>query len=589
MRRGRPASEGERRAARRRPGALVRAAAAGDTAEVRRLLAAGADVDGRTADGRTAVTAAALGDHVATARVLIDAGADVDLQDADRNNPLLVCGETGSVAMLREVLRATPDLTATNRFGGTALIPASDRGHVDMVRALLRTEIDVDHVNNLGWTALLEAVILGEGGPPHQQIVRALVDAGADVDLADRDGVTAARARAAARVRGDRPHARGRGRALSDRRADRAGGRYGRAMSGRPGRSRLTPAALMDRLRARDPGLAALRRAARAAIVMPACFALSDVVIGNGTMALFAAFGALSTLLFVDFGGTMQARVTAQTLLVATAAVLVTLGTLASQTAWLAVAGTVVVAFAVSFAGIVSSTLASATTPMLVAFVLAVAVPGDASSVPDRLAGFLLSGAASVLAIRLLWPAPVREPLRAAIAESCRCLAARLRAEVALARDRADPDRRAAVGDAGAAARDAVAALRRAFFATPTGPRASRPPRACSCAPSIGLLDGHDPRADAAGSRPGRHGPGGVRDQARERGAARGRGAAGRRRRGRAARRSPPPAPGSTRRATRSAATPPRSPAPAPAGLRPGSRARSTPASAPRSSASRPR
>ena len=143
-------------------------------------------------------------------------------------------------------------------------------------------------------------------------------------------------------------------------------------MSGRPGRSRLTPAALMDRLRARDPGLAALRRAARAAIVMPACFALSDVVIGNGTMALFAAFGALSTLLFVDFGGTMQARVTAQTLLVATAAVLVTLGTLASQTAWLAVAGTVVVAFGVSFAGIVSSALASATTPMLVAFVLAV-------------------------------------------------------------------------------------------------------------------------------------------------------------------------------------------------------------------------
>jgi ankyrin repeat protein len=114
----------------------------------------------------------------------------VDLQDADRNNALLVCGETGSVAMLREVLRAKPDLTATNRFGGTALIPASDRGHVAMVRALLRTRIDVDHVNDLGWTALLEAVILGEGGPPHQQIVRALVDAGADVNLGDRASVT---------------------------------------------------------------------------------------------------------------------------------------------------------------------------------------------------------------------------------------------------------------------------------------------------------------------------------------------------------------------------------------------------------------
>jgi hypothetical protein len=46
------------------PRVFVRAAAAGDTAAVRRLLAAGADVDGRTAAGRTAVTAAALGDHV---------------------------------------------------------------------------------------------------------------------------------------------------------------------------------------------------------------------------------------------------------------------------------------------------------------------------------------------------------------------------------------------------------------------------------------------------------------------------------------------------------------------------------------------
>jgi ankyrin repeat protein len=55
---------------------------------------------------------------------------------------------------------------------------------------LLETEIDVDHVNDLGWTALLEAVLLGDGGPDHQEIVRLLLDANARVDLADRDGVT---------------------------------------------------------------------------------------------------------------------------------------------------------------------------------------------------------------------------------------------------------------------------------------------------------------------------------------------------------------------------------------------------------------
>ena len=92
--------------------------------------------------------------------------------------------------ILRAVLRVDPDLTRTNRFGGTALIPAADRGHVEVVRELVRTTIDLDHVNDLGWTALLEAVILGDGGAAHQEIVRILVDAGADTELTDADGVT---------------------------------------------------------------------------------------------------------------------------------------------------------------------------------------------------------------------------------------------------------------------------------------------------------------------------------------------------------------------------------------------------------------
>lgn len=46
------------------------------------------------------------------------------------------------------------------------------------------------HVNNLGWTGLLEAILLGDGGPRHQQIVRLLIDRGANVNLADGQGVT---------------------------------------------------------------------------------------------------------------------------------------------------------------------------------------------------------------------------------------------------------------------------------------------------------------------------------------------------------------------------------------------------------------
>ncbi|MGP9500564.1 ankyrin repeat domain-containing protein [Halomonas sp. AOP43-D1-4] len=50
--------------------------------------------------------------------------------------------------------------------------------------------VDVDHVNNLHWTALLEAIILGDGHAHHRQIVELLVEAGANVNLADGNGVT---------------------------------------------------------------------------------------------------------------------------------------------------------------------------------------------------------------------------------------------------------------------------------------------------------------------------------------------------------------------------------------------------------------
>jgi uncharacterized protein len=173
------------------PTGLVEAAARGDARQVADLLERGADVDERDASGRTAVTAAVYAGSTPTVRLLVDAGANVDLQDDSRANAFLALGETGNVSVLDEVLRGDPDVGLTNRFGGTALIPAAHRGHVEMVRALLaRTEVDVDHVNDPGWTALLEAVILGDGGPAHTEIVRMLLEAGADRDIADREGVT---------------------------------------------------------------------------------------------------------------------------------------------------------------------------------------------------------------------------------------------------------------------------------------------------------------------------------------------------------------------------------------------------------------
>lgn len=169
---------------------LIVAAGKGDLAAVERLIREGASVMARDNRSRTALLAATHGNHPAVARALIAAGADVNAKDDIQDSPYLYAGAEGRIEILKMTLAAGADLKSVNRYGGTALIPAAHHGHPDAVRILLGTAIDKDHVNKLGWTALLEAVILGDGGPIHTEIVRLLVDAGANVNLADRDGVT---------------------------------------------------------------------------------------------------------------------------------------------------------------------------------------------------------------------------------------------------------------------------------------------------------------------------------------------------------------------------------------------------------------
>ena len=171
--------------------ALLQAAEVGDANAVAIALRAGANIEARDAHDRTALLLAATYDQIPVANVLVAMGANPNALDDRHDTPWLVTGVTGSVAMLEALLPANPDLTIRNRFGGLSPIPASERGHVDYVRRVVLTGVDLNHVNDLGWTALLEAVILGDGGPNHQEVVQILLAAGADRDIADRAGVSA--------------------------------------------------------------------------------------------------------------------------------------------------------------------------------------------------------------------------------------------------------------------------------------------------------------------------------------------------------------------------------------------------------------
>ena len=170
--------------------ALRDAVARGDIASLDRLIASGAPLDATDGAGQTPLLLAVQNDNLEAATRLIAAGANINAQAANRDTPWLLAGARGRTAMLRLMLPKRPDLSIRNRFGGNALIPACERAHVDTVAFLVTIGIDVDHVNNLGWTCLLEIVILSDGGPRHVAVTRLVLGAGANPNIADRDGVT---------------------------------------------------------------------------------------------------------------------------------------------------------------------------------------------------------------------------------------------------------------------------------------------------------------------------------------------------------------------------------------------------------------
>ncbi len=172
--------------------ALIAAAERGDEEAVRQMLEEGADVAARDASGRTALVATAYGNHLGAAAMLIEAGADVNAKDQSVQSAYLIStSEVGDdPRLLGLTLNNGADVGSLDSYNGTGLIRAADRGHVGIVEELLKTDTDVDHVNSLGWTALLEAIILGEGDARHKEVVRLLIEGGADPNLADGNGVT---------------------------------------------------------------------------------------------------------------------------------------------------------------------------------------------------------------------------------------------------------------------------------------------------------------------------------------------------------------------------------------------------------------
>jgi uncharacterized membrane protein YccC len=219
------------------------------------------------------------------------------------------------------------------------------------------------------------------------------------------------------------------------------------------------------RLQHVDPGLFALKRAARAAIVMPCVFAFADKVIKDPQTATFSAFGSFAILVLADFSGPRRTRLVAYLALAGAGAMLIVLGTLCSRNPWVAAGAMAVVGFAVLFSAVISGYFVAGATAAMLTFVLPVNLPASPSVIPSRLEGWALAASVGICAVMLLWPAQPRDKLRAGIARACLALAELVESELA--------GDSSLVAERAGAAREAVTALRQEFLATayrPTGP-----------------------------------------------------------------------------------------------------------------------
>ena len=180
--------------------ALMFAAQAGSLEVVRRLAAAGANPNARTAGGHTALMWAAAEAHAGVAQALIDHGAAlVDARTAatpfvprrrrPRRGPILLReGEAANPAEFPRDGETDPPRTAG---GFTPLLYAVLAGDGETLRVLLDAGADVNDASPDGVSALMLALT-----KRHEELALLLLDRGADPNYDRRDAARTARARA---------------------------------------------------------------------------------------------------------------------------------------------------------------------------------------------------------------------------------------------------------------------------------------------------------------------------------------------------------------------------------------------------------
>jgi len=162
----------------------------GQLANVQRLIESGVDLNfAAPSNGQTPLVLSVLSQRVDMAAALVKAGADVRVPEKTswRRRPMQLAAAAGHCALVSAMLHQSPDeVRSLDVMLFTPLHSAAVGGHVDVVKLLVDAGAEVDAADDRGRTPLIRAAEYG-----HAAVVELLVGRGAQLDWVDAFGWTA--------------------------------------------------------------------------------------------------------------------------------------------------------------------------------------------------------------------------------------------------------------------------------------------------------------------------------------------------------------------------------------------------------------
>jgi ankyrin repeat protein len=163
---------------------LHHAAAQDRVEEVQTLLVAGKFTETGDESGRTPLHCAAQYGSIGVLQALLKAGASIGATDDELNTPLHLAAESSNADVVRALLEAGAKSDVQDTMQNTPLHWAAIYGRAEAVRLLLEAGADANVQNACGKTPLHHACEVNPsiGPASHPEIVRALVEAGANIN-----------------------------------------------------------------------------------------------------------------------------------------------------------------------------------------------------------------------------------------------------------------------------------------------------------------------------------------------------------------------------------------------------------------------